>query len=84
MRYSNRLRDNYKFDAIIMDLKEFYKGEAYILRVHDNGITEDVKKYAIIGHGSPYVAALYSLCYEYELSVIELAVCPPAITTATN
>ena len=64
MRYSDRLRDNYKFDAIIMGLKEFYKGEAYILRVHDNGITEDVKKYAIIGLGSPHVAALYSLLYE--------------------
>jgi len=73
-QYSRRLKDDHKFEAIVMGLEGFDKGEANIMRVHGEGISQCIKTYAIVGHGNPYIAALYSILYNYELSVIELAV----------
>jgi hypothetical protein len=37
-----------------MGLEGFEKGEANIMRVHGKGISQDIKTYAIVGHGSLY------------------------------
>jgi hypothetical protein len=42
--------------------------------IHAEGISEFVRDFAIIGHGAPYVAALFKLVYDNMLNVNELAV----------
>jgi len=73
-RYEPRIQEDYDLQALIMGLQDFEKGDPYLRLVHGNGISEDVKDYAIIGHGAPYVAPLFRLLYDNMLTVSELAV----------
>jgi 20S proteasome alpha/beta subunit len=72
-RYHPMLDNQYNFQALIMGLQEFDKGDPFIRLIHAAGISEVVKNFAIIGHGAPYVAALFKLMYDNMLNVNELA-----------
>lgn len=73
-RYRPRIESDYEFQALVMGLQNFNNGDPYLRRVHGEGISEEVKNLAIIGHGAPYVAPLFNLLYDNMLSVNELAV----------
>jgi hypothetical protein len=73
-RYRPRLGSDYDFQAMVMGLQKFDSGDPYLRLVHGEGVSEDVENYAIIGHGAPYVAALFRLLYDNMLTVNELAV----------
>ena len=73
-RYEPRIQEDYDFQALIMGFQDFDKGDPYLRLVHGDGISEDVKDYAIIGHGAPYVTSLFRLLYDNMLTVSELAV----------
>jgi 20S proteasome alpha/beta subunit len=75
-RYSPRLDLNGGplFDALVMGLHDFDRGDPYLRLVHSQGVGEDVKRFAIIGHGAPYVAELFGLLYDPMLTAEELAV----------
>jgi 20S proteasome alpha/beta subunit len=73
-RYRPRIGMDYEFQALVMGLKNFDKGDPYLRRVYGEGISEEVKDFAIIGHGAPYVTPFFKLLYDRMLSVNELAV----------
>jgi hypothetical protein len=55
------------------NLEGFDKGDPYLRLIHQNGISEHVKQFAI-GHGADYIALLYRMLYDDMLNVSELAV----------
>lgn len=73
-RYEKRLGKGYNLAALMMGLEEFDKGDPYLRLIYQNGITEDVKQFSIIGHGSDYIALLYRILYDDMLNAEELAV----------
>jgi len=73
-RYEHRIPEDYGIQTLIMGLQDFDKGDPYLRLVHGEGISEEVKEYAIIGHGAPYVAPLFRLLYDNMLTVNELAI----------
>jgi len=73
-RYRPRIGEDYDLQSLIMGLQEFDRGEPYLRLIHETGISEDVKDYAIIGHGAPYVAPFFRLLYDPMLTVNETAV----------
>lgn len=70
-RYRPRLGSDYDFQAMVMGLQKFDSGDPYLRLVHGEGVSEDVENYAIIGHGAPYIAALFRLLYDNMLAVNE-------------
>lgn len=73
-RYRPRIGEDYDFQALVMGLKNFDKGDPYLRRVYGQGVSEEIKDFAIIGHGAPYTATFFKLLYDNMLSVNELAV----------
>jgi len=73
-RYQTRLGPDSGLEALIMGLENFDKGEPYLRIVYQQGITEDIGQFAIIGHGAPYAHPLYRLLYDPMLTANELAV----------
>jgi len=73
-RYQPRLGSDYDLQPIMMGLKDFDNGDPYLRLVHGHGFSEDIKEYAIIGHGAPYAASLFRLLYDNMLNVTEVAV----------
>lgn len=75
-RYAERFgsEDSRLFDALVMGLENFNSGDPYLKLIHSEGVAEDVPKFAIIGHGAPYVAELFSLLYDPMLTVQEVAI----------
>ena len=73
-RYRPRLGSEYDLETIVMGLENFDKGDPYLRLVHGKGISEDIKDFAIIGHGAPYVATIFRLLYDPMLTAIELGV----------
>jgi 20S proteasome alpha/beta subunit len=62
------------FKAIFIGLEEFDKGDPYIRLIDPRGFSTPIEKFEIIGHGTPYVIALFKLFYHPMLNVNELAV----------
>lgn len=73
-RYESRLGRLYSLQALMMGLEGFDKGDPYLRLIYQDGFSEDVKSFSIIGHGAPYVALLYRMLYDDMLRVEELAV----------
>ena len=73
-RYRPRIAECYEFEALVMGLKNFDKGDPYLRRVYSQGISEEIKDFAIIGHGAHYTATFFKLLYDRMLSVKELAI----------
>ena len=72
-RYRPRM-DCYDFEAFVMGLKNFDNGDPYLRLVSDQGISEEINTFAIIGHGAPYTTPFFKLMYDNMLSVNELAI----------
>ncbi len=72
--YEPRMGVGYDFEAILMGLERFDKGDPFLRRILGVGISEDIKEYAIIGHGAPYAATLFRLLYDEMLTAEELGV----------
>lgn len=73
-RYEPRITSDYNFEAIVMGLEGFDKGDPYLRLVHDTGLSEDIKDFALIGHGAAYVATIFKLLYDPMLTARELGI----------
>ncbi len=73
-RYRPRIAEEFEFRALVMGLQSFNVGDPYVRLVYSEGISEEVKDFAIIGHGDPYAMPLFRLLYDNMLTVNELAV----------
>jgi 20S proteasome alpha/beta subunit len=73
-RYEPRIGKEYDFEALVMGLKDFNKGEPYLRWISKDGISEEVKTFSIIGHGAPYVTPIFKLLYDNMLTANELGV----------
>lgn len=73
-RYRPRIAEEFEFSALVMGLKSFNAGDPHVRLVYSEGISEEVKDFAIIGHGAPYAVPFFRLLYDNMLTVNELAV----------
>ena len=73
-RYRPRIGEDSDFEALVMGLKNFDTGDPYLRHVYSRGFSEEIKDFAIIGHGAPYTASFFKLLYDNMLSVNELAI----------
>jgi 20S proteasome alpha/beta subunit len=73
-RYEPRIDKDYAFQALVMGLEGFDKGDPYVRLVHSQGMSEDVKDFAIIGHGAAYASSFFKLLYDPMLTAAELGV----------
>lgn len=74
-RYTPRLGTwDSRFDVIFMGLRDFDKGDPNLRLVTHLGVSEEVKDFAIIGHGSQYAMSIFKLLYSNMLTANELGV----------
>ncbi len=73
-RYRERLGRNYVLDAVVTGLDRFDRGEPYLRHVFDDGTSENVRAFEIIGHGREYASTLFKLLYRSDLTATELGV----------
>jgi 20S proteasome alpha/beta subunit len=74
--YAERIvavNNKYALRTIFMGLQEFDK-KPYIRLIYDDGVSRNIERYCIIGHGANYVKILFNLLYDKMLTVNELAV----------
>jgi hypothetical protein len=49
-------------------------GDPYIHIIYSDGVSNNIRDFEIIGHGSRYIKVLFKLLYDERLHVTELAV----------
>lgn len=74
LRYLPRLGEDARFDVIFMGLKNIDKGDPELRLVESNGLSEEIKSYAIVGHASEYASTIFRMQYDGMLTATELAV----------
>lgn len=72
--YEARMGMAYDFEAILMGLEKFDKGDPYLKRILSSGLSEHINEYAVIGQGAPYAKTLFKLLYDEMLTAEELGV----------
>lgn len=73
-RYLARMgRNGFEIEVLIGGLDSVDKGEPILKRTYQNGISENVTKFAIIGHGAPYATTLFGLMFDQMLTIRETA-----------
>ncbi|MBS3923310.1 MAG: hypothetical protein KGZ37_09225 [Nitrosarchaeum sp.] len=73
-RYFARMGTDFEIDAIVGGIDCFETGNPYLRVVYANAVSEKIRNFHIIGHGAPYATTLFSLMYDYKLTINELAI----------
>jgi 20S proteasome alpha/beta subunit len=73
-RYIARMgKDGFDIDLLAGGLEGVDKGEPILKRIYHNGTSENVTKFAIVGHGAPYATTLFGLMFDQMLTIKETA-----------
>jgi 20S proteasome alpha/beta subunit len=73
-KYLARLgKDGFDIQLLVGGLDGVDHGEPVLKRLHHNGTSENVTKFAIIGHGAPYATTLFGLMFDQMLTIKETA-----------
>jgi 20S proteasome alpha/beta subunit len=73
-RYLARMgRDGFEIELLVGGLDGIDEGEPKIKRIYQNGTSENVAQFAIIGHGAPYATTLFGLMFDKMLTIRETA-----------
>ncbi len=73
-RYYARIGRDFEFEAIVGCLENIENGEPHLRVVYSSAVSEKIKTFQIIGHGTPFVTTIFRLMYNQNLSLIETAV----------
>jgi len=71
-RYLPRMGEDYDIELLCAGLEKVTSGEGHLKRIDKYGISENVERFAIIGHGAPYAASLFGLMYDEMLTTREI------------
>ncbi len=72
-RYYPRMGENYDIELLCAGLDIVNSGEGHLKRIDKYGVSENVERFAIIGHGAQYAASLFGLMYDEMLTARETA-----------
>ncbi len=72
-RYRPRFGYNWPgFGVLIMGLDKLTSGAPRIKLIEEEGFSEEVETYSIVGHGSPYASPFVRLLHEYDSSILHM------------
>jgi 20S proteasome alpha/beta subunit len=74
-RYRPRLDSkDFDLDVLVAGLEGFDKGAPYLKAIDDRGLSEDVRRFSIIGHGRESAIPIFRMLYDQMLTLRELAI----------